>query len=78
MTQDELNLWVSYVDENGPVNPSLRVDAAVARALSKFIRNSKPSDFMPWPRKPEPELTPEAAHLMFKNLAAKTAAKRKS
>lgn len=77
MTQQELNLWVAYVDENGPLNPSLRIESAIARAVAPFLRNVKPSDLMPWPRVPEPELTPDKALLMFKNLAAKTTATKR-
>lgn len=53
MTQDELNTWVAYVEENGPLNQSLRTEAAVARAVSPFLKNTKPRDFMVWPREPE-------------------------
>jgi len=53
MTQEELNLWVAYVAENGPLNPSLRIESAVARAVAPFLKNTKPRDLMPWPREPE-------------------------
>jgi hypothetical protein len=53
MSQDELNTWVAYVDENGPLNQSLRLEAAVARAISPFLKNTKPRDLMVWPREPE-------------------------
>lgn len=53
MTQEELNTWVAYVEENGPLNPTLRFDAAVARVASRFLRGVKPRDLMPWPREPE-------------------------
>lgn len=53
MTQEELNLWVAYVAENGPLNPSLRIESAVARAVAPFMKNVKPRDLMPWPREPE-------------------------
>jgi hypothetical protein len=69
MSQDELQTWVAYVEENGPLNPSLRLEAAVARAISPFLKNTKPADMMLWPRKQEPIATPETTFLMFKNLA---------
>lgn len=53
MTQEELNIWVAYVAENGPLNPSLRIESAVARAVAPFMKNVKPRDLMPWPREPE-------------------------
>lgn len=55
MTQEELNLWVAYVAENGPLNPSLRIESAIARAVAPFMKNVKPRDLMPWPREPEQE-----------------------
>jgi len=72
MTQAELNVWAAYVEENGPMNLALRVDAAVARAVVPFLKNAKPRDLMPWPKEPEPEATPQSAFLVFKNLAART------
>lgn len=42
------------------MNPMLRFDAAIARALSTQFKNSKPGDFMPWPREDQQEpATPE-------------------
>jgi hypothetical protein len=67
---DELQTWEAYAIENGPMHWSLRFEAAVARAVSPFIKNAKPKDFMPWPREPEPEATPDALLLLFKNLAS--------
>lgn len=72
MPQTELNVWVEYVKENGPLNASLRLEAAVARAVVPFLKNAKPRDMMPWPREPEREATPDALFLMFKNLASQT------
>lgn len=76
MTQDELGLWVAYVDENGPLNPSLRVEAAIARIGSPFFKNSKPRDFMPWPKEPERNASPDELAMMFKTLATKTKARK--
>ena len=75
MTQGELQTWVAYVEENGPLNPMLRMEAMLAKIASPFFKNSKPKDWMTWPRLPEPEATPEALLSMFKNLSA--ASKRK-
>ena len=72
MPQDELQTWVAYVDENGPLNLALRIEAAVARVAAPFFKQAKPRDFMPWPKQPEPEATPESVLLMFKSLASKT------
>jgi hypothetical protein len=75
MTQGELQTWVAYVEENGPLNPMLRMEAMLAKIASPFFKNSKPKDWMTWPRLPEPDATPEALLSMFKNLSA--ASKRK-
>jgi hypothetical protein len=75
MTMGELSTWEAYAMENGPLNFALRMEAAVGRAVSPFIKNAKPRDFMPWPKEQEPEATPETLLLMLKNAA--TASKRK-
>jgi hypothetical protein len=76
MSQEELNLWVAYVQENGPLNLALRIESAVARAVVPFLKNAKPRDLMVWPREPEkvPDLEEMKVGLfsMFKNLATKT------
>ena len=72
MAQEELSLWVAYVDENGPLNPSLRIESAIARAVALFFKGVKPRDLMPWPKEPEPEATPEAAFLLFKTAASQS------
>lgn len=72
MTNAELQTWVAYVEENGPLNQSLRMEAAIARAVSPFLKNAKPRDLMPFPRLPEPEATPEMLMMMFKSAATKT------
>lgn len=62
MTLKELAEWQAYVDENGPLNISLRIDAAIARALLPFLRKGTTMrDLMPFPVEPEPE--PSAANL---------------
>lgn len=75
ISTDELRTWEAYVEENGPLHPFLRIEAIVAKAVSPFLKNSKPKDFMPWPKEPEPEATPERLLLMFQGLSA--ASKRK-
>lgn len=81
MTQGELQTWVAYVEENGPLNPMLRMESMLARIASPFFKNSKPKDWMIWPKIPEPELTPqEMAHVLLakmKGLAAQTKESRK-
>lgn len=75
MTQGELQTWVAYVEENGPLNPMLRMEAMLAKIAAPFFKNSKPKDWMTWPRLPEPEATPETMLMALKNLSA--ASKRK-
>lgn len=76
MTQAEINQWLAYVEKNGPLNASLRVEAVVARVAAPFLKNMKPRDLMTWPKEPEPVATPETMLLLFKNLAQKTKDKR--
>lgn len=70
MSQAELNLWVAYVHENGPLNIALRIDAAIARGVARAVGGIKPRELMPWPKEPEQEATPESVHALFKGLAA--------
>ncbi len=76
MTQSELNVWLAYVEENGPLNQSLRIESAVARAVAPFLKNVKARDLMPWPREQERELSAqemaEQLTAKFKGLAAQT------
>ena len=74
-SQDEIQTWVAFVEENGPINPMLRMEAMLAKIASPFFKNSKPKDWMTWPRLPEPEATPETMLMALKNLSA--ASKRK-
>lgn len=81
VSQDEINTWIAYVDENGPLNQPLRIESAIARAVAPFLKNVKPRDLMPWPREPERELKPEEMALqlasMLKAQATKTKQSRK-
>lgn len=72
MTNAELMGWVSYVEKNGPMNPLLRMESAIARAVVPFMRGVKPRDLMVWPKEPEPEASPESLAALFKSLASKT------
>lgn len=81
MSYQELQTWVAYVDENGPLNPALRIEGAIARAVSPFLKNKTPKDLMVWPRVQEFELPPAdmAAQLAakFKGLASQTNSRKK-
>ena len=64
MTYAEAMQYAEYVKRRGPMNPTLRTDAALAR-ISAQINNAcggkaKPADFMPWAND-EDEATPENA-----------------
>lgn len=67
MTVDELAVWRAYVDENGPLNPSLRVESAIARAVLPFLKGAKMRDLMPWPREQPRVLTTEEAKRFIRN-----------
>ena len=57
---DELGDWQAYVAENGPLNAMLRLDMAVARAVSPFLKGDL-SKLMPWPKVAPRPLTLEEA-----------------
>lgn len=70
MTNAELQIWVAYVEENGPLNPTLRMEAAIARAAAPFMGPKvKAKDLMPFPRIPEPEADPQVMLAMLKSAA---------
>jgi hypothetical protein len=58
MTVEELSSWITYREIVGPLNPLLRLDAAVARAVSPFVKGDK-SSLMPYPKEPEQDATLE-------------------
>lgn len=69
MSLAELATWQAYVDENGPLNLPLRIDAAVGRALLPFLkRGTKLKDLMPFPVTPEPPATAENLFNLIKGL----------
>jgi hypothetical protein len=70
MTNAELQIWVAYVEENGPLNPTLRMEAAIARAAAPFMGPKvKAKDLMPFPRIPEPEADPQVMLAMLRSAA---------
>jgi hypothetical protein len=58
MSVEELGSWIAYQKIVGPLNPLLRLDAAISRAVSPFVKGDKRS-LMPWPKEPEHEATIE-------------------
>lgn len=68
MGSAELHTWAAYIDSVGPLSLPLRIDAAIARAVTPFLKNAKPADFMPWPKEPEEEATPEKVFHLFRGL----------
>lgn len=75
MYNDEYRRWWAYVEKFGPLNPSLRMEAAIARLAAMWAKDARPSDFMPWPREEEVEATPE---MMLGILKANAAPKGKA
>ncbi|MEO8466239.1 MAG: hypothetical protein ABI640_12920 [Gammaproteobacteria bacterium] len=59
MTFEELMGWMAYSEEMGPINPILRLDAAVARAVAPFVGVSTRRQMMPFPKTPEKEASIE-------------------
>lgn len=61
MTRREYVNWMAYIERNGPLNPMLRMDRAIARLAVMWAKDATMADFMPWPREPdtpEVEVTP--------------------
>jgi hypothetical protein len=56
LTLDEFTSWLAYAEENGPLNPMIRFDAAIARAVRPFVKGDFKS-LMPYPKQPEREAT---------------------
>src|SRR5690606_14663010 len=81
MPESDVGMWRAYVEENGPLNLALRIEAAVARVAAPFFNNVKPRQLMPWPREPEPELDAQAMaaalYGTFSGLAKQTQSSRK-
>lgn len=64
MSYAERQDWLLYIRENGPLNPLLRMEAAIGRAVLPFLKKgTRLHDLMPWPKKVEEEGTPEAVGL---------------
>lgn len=60
MSYAEFQDWLLYVRENGPLNPLLRLESAIGRAVLPFLKKgTRLQDVMPWPRQME-MATPEA------------------
>jgi hypothetical protein len=72
MTYAERQNWLRYVKENGPLNPLLRMEAAIGRAVLPFLKKgARLQDLMPWPRAVDVEGTPEAVgHALMAAFAA--------
>lgn len=71
MTVDELAGWAYYMEVNGPINPILRNDAAIARlAVTMSGKGAKIKHFMPWPNIEEPEEDPMVVFEKLKAIAA--------
>lgn len=60
MSCSEAQNWALYIAENGPLNPYLRMEAAIGRALLPFLKKgTKLKDVMPWPRDPDSITAPD-------------------
>ena len=52
MSFAEFQIWQKYAEKMGPLDPSVRIDRAVAAALVRST-GGKMADYMPWPRAPK-------------------------
>lgn len=60
MSHGEMRDWIQYVKQFGPLNPSIRFEAAIGRAVLPFLKKgTRLQDLMPWPRT-DVEATPDA------------------
>ena len=66
ITPHELQGWMLYEQEVGPLHLALRIERAVAQAVQPFLKNVKVKDLMPWPKEPEQEATMEDFMKMLK------------
>lgn len=67
MTRQEFIDWTTYVQENGPLNPNIRLEAAVARAVIPFLKKGTTmKDLMPWPDESKATLSLEDAMKRWK------------
>jgi len=57
LSYEEQETWLLFREKYGPMNPTIRTDAAIARLSACLIPKTSPKDFMPWPKEPEPEAT---------------------
>lgn len=76
MSQAELLSWVEYVKVNGPLNPMLRMEATIARAVVPFLgKNATVRKFMLWPREEEKVATAEDILGILQKAATQTKAR---
>lgn len=57
ITWHEIQGWVLFEEEFGPLHLALRIERAVAQAVQPFLQNATVKDLMPWPKEPEKEAT---------------------
>jgi hypothetical protein len=72
MTFAEFSNWLAFERIYGPVNPLLRLDAAVARAVAPFLkRDARVREYlMPWPKEPVEEESPASVEQVMQLLSA--------
>lgn len=69
MSYAERQDWILYVQENGPLNPMIRMEGAIARALLPFLKKgTKLTDIMIWPIPPAVEGTPQTVMQLLANI----------
>jgi hypothetical protein len=73
MSHAEVMRWIEYRERNGPMNPMLRLDAAVARAIGPFLKGDKRA-LLPWPKESD---TPASLDDVMGMLRFSSKAKRK-
>ena len=60
--------FMHYRNKHGPFNVAFRTELAIARAVSPFLKNVKPRDFMIWPIEEPQEASVEDVFAMFRGL----------
>lgn len=56
MSAEELDKWIAYIEINGPLHNTIRLEHAIARAVAPFVKGNAKL-LAPWPREPEREAT---------------------
>ena len=79
MSYAEQQDWLLYIRENGPINPYLRLEAAIGRAVLPFLKKgTKLVDLMPWLKSPDEGTAEEVSQVLMAALRSGGGSGRKA